>query len=365
METMNLGLSMEEGEELSGLERALTEIERVRSLGFGSAEIERAKANLLCDLEADIAEREQMESDSFCSSFVEHFCRAEPAMGVEYEVTLCRTILEQISDEDVAAVSNCYDWSQNCVVKVTRPQAGFLKKMMGGGGPTVTVGDIKAVFARVRAHRSPLEAWEQGDCESFDDFILKQGVSAAGTIKSTVELEQLEATELVLSNGMRVLHKHTRFLDDEVQVKAFAYGGLSELDSKTKEPLLSCRMSTQIASELGAFGIAPAQLVDMMAGMRVTLNTDIGSYSRAFAGECSPNDLESLFQMVYLLFTCSVPAQHSKVATLLKMMREQVENQWRSPQVHVVCLVMIGGVVFGNNTSPIVGCVELFVFMII
>jgi len=164
---------------------------------------------------------------------------------------------------------------------------------------------------------------------------------------------------------MRVLHKHTRFLDDEVQVKAFAYGGLSELDSKTKEPLLSCRMSAQIASELGAFGIAPAQLVDMMAGMRVTLNTDIGSYSRAFAGECSPNDLESLFQMVYLLFTCSVPAQHSKVATLLKMMREQVENQWRSPQVHVVCLVMIGGVVFGNNTSPIVGCVELFVSMII
>ena len=51
--------------------------------------------------------------------------------------------------------------------------------------------------------------------------------------------------------------------------------------------LLSCRLSTQIASEIGAFGIAPAELVDMMAGTRITLNTDIGSYTRAFAGECS------------------------------------------------------------------------------
>jgi hypothetical protein len=47
---------------------------------------------------------------------------------------------------------------------------------------------------------------------------------------------------------MRVVYKHTRFLDDEVQFKAFAYGGLSELEAgaKDKEPLLSCRMSTQV-----------------------------------------------------------------------------------------------------------------------
>ena len=51
--------------------------------------------------------------------------------------------------------------------------------------------------------------------------------------------------------------------------------------------LLSCRLCTQIASEIGAFGIAPAELMDMMAGTRITLNTDIGSYTRAFAGECS------------------------------------------------------------------------------
>ena len=37
----------------------------------------------------------QMESDSFCSSFVEHFCRGEPAMGVEFETNLCRAVLAE------------------------------------------------------------------------------------------------------------------------------------------------------------------------------------------------------------------------------------------------------------------------------
>jgi hypothetical protein len=34
--------------------------------------------------------------------------------------------------------------------------------------------------------------------------------------------------------------------------------------------------------------------------------------------------------MIYLLFTCEVVPQQAKVAMLLKMLREQVENQWRS-----------------------------------
>ena len=61
---------------------------------------------MLCDLEADIAEREQMESSAFCSGFVEHFCRAEPAMSVEYEVKLCRAILQQVSDAQKNKIKN-------------------------------------------------------------------------------------------------------------------------------------------------------------------------------------------------------------------------------------------------------------------
>jgi len=47
IETVNLAISVEEGDELSGLERAMIEIERVRTYGFGQAELERAKVRSL------------------------------------------------------------------------------------------------------------------------------------------------------------------------------------------------------------------------------------------------------------------------------------------------------------------------------
>lgn len=47
----------------------------------------------------------RLESEGFCSEFVEHFCRREPAMGVAYEVDLCRALLPDITCEQVRDVS--------------------------------------------------------------------------------------------------------------------------------------------------------------------------------------------------------------------------------------------------------------------
>jgi zinc protease len=52
---------------------------------------------------------------------------------------------------------------------------------------------------------------------------------APGSVARRQSHVDLGVTELELSNGMRVVYKHTRFLDDEVQFKAFAYGGLSQV----------------------------------------------------------------------------------------------------------------------------------------
>jgi len=303
-----------------------------------------------------MAEREQMESESFCSGFVEHFVRSEPAMGVEYEVLLCRAILEEISPVDVAAVAQYFDWSQNCMIKVTRPASGWLGRLLKRTVQAIDPQDVCAIFARVSQSRGSLQEWEQGGEETLEDVIMSLGPRVPGSISSRREHGSMEATELVLSNGMRLVCKRTRFLDDELQIKAFAYGGLSELRQEDKDLLLSCRLAPSVAAELGAVGVAPAELLDMMAGKRVSLEMDIGSYTRAFAGECSPNDMEAMMQMIYLLFTCPDTAvDENKVATLLKMQKEQVVNQWRSPQYcfsHLVSQVNTCGNEYFQPLTP-------------
>lgn len=51
----------------------------------------------------------------------------------------------------------------------------------------------------------------------------------AGSIVSERTFQALGATELTLSNGMRVCFKSTDFLEDEVLLSGFASGGLSEV----------------------------------------------------------------------------------------------------------------------------------------
>mmetsp|Transcript_48705 Transcript_48705/g.115766 ORF Transcript_48705/g.115766 Transcript_48705/m.115766 type:complete len:1036 (+) Transcript_48705:39-3146(+) len=327
METCALAISAEEGQELRALEVVMTEVERVKQHGFHEDEMLRAKANLVSDLEADHLERDQLQSEGFCANFLEHFCRGEPAMGVEYEVQLCRDILPGIRAEEVAKVADSFDWSANCVVKITRPKASWMSKVYGAfrSMPGISVLQIQEAMLRVHA-QGALEPLEQSETRTFRDMLTP--APPRGSIVRKKVFSDAGVTEVLLSNGLRVCYKKTDFLDDEVQFKAYALGGLSELSN---EALNSGRMCTAIASEVGAFGIPPADLVDMMAGMRVSLNTEVSTYSRAVAGECSPSDLEAALQMVHLLFTCQLRPDRDSLAVLLRMLREQVENQWRDP----------------------------------
>ncbi|EKX39800.1 hypothetical protein GUITHDRAFT_143191 [Guillardia theta CCMP2712] len=331
METCSIAISMQEGLELRALRAVLVEVERVKRRGFSVSELSRAKANLMSDLEADQLEKDQHDSDFFCSEYVEHFCRGEPAMGVEHEVLLCKAVLPGITCEEVAAVARDFDWTGDCVVKITRPESSWLKRILShrshGSLPLLSVDSMRKVFEEVARVSPDLTDWEQSEALALSD-VLKPPPSP-GTIVSRSEYREMKMTELQLSNGMRVCYKKTNFLDDEVQFKGFAMGGLSEL---SKKQLLSGRMSTSIASEIGAFGVRPGELVDMLAGMRVTVNTEISTYSRAFGGECSPTNLEAALQMIHLLFTSQLQPSQDQVAVLLRMTREQIENQGRSPQ---------------------------------
>ena len=69
-----------------------------------------------------------------------------------------------------------------------------------------------------------------------DELMPPETIPAPGTVVSEHQYEEpLNATELVLSNGMRVCFKCTDFFDDEVLLTGFAFGGLSEVSCGGRE----------------------------------------------------------------------------------------------------------------------------------
>ncbi|EEF48126.1 Mitochondrial-processing peptidase subunit beta, mitochondrial precursor, putative [Ricinus communis] len=289
-------------------------VARVRLHGFSEREISIVRALLMAEIESAYLERDQMQSTNLRDEYLQHFLRNEPVVGIEYEAQLQKTILPQISALEVSKYSEKLQTSCSCVIKTIEPQA------------SATVDDLKKVLLKINA----LEA--EGSISPWDDENIPEEIVATkpnpGSVLHQLEYSNIGASELILSNGMRICYKCTDFLDDQVLFTGFSYGGLSEIP---ESDYFSCSMGSTIAGEIGVFGYRPPVLMDMLAGKRVEVGTKLGAYMRTFSGDCSPSDLETALQLVYQLFTTNVTPGEEDVKIVMQMAEEAVRAQERDP----------------------------------
>ncbi|PKI49083.1 zinc protease PQQL-like isoform X1 [Punica granatum] len=299
---------------VEALESMLMEVARVRLYGFTDREISVVRALLMSEIESAYLEREQTQSTSLRDELIQHFLRDEPVIGIEYEAQLHKTLLPYISAAEVAKFAEKLKISSSCVIKAIEPRA------------SAKVDDLKDVASKVNSLEDArsITPWAE---EQIPEEIVSV-MPDPGSIVQQVENTNVGATELNLSNGMRVCYKCTDFLDDQVLFTGFSYGGLSEIP---EEDYYSCSMAATIAGEIGVYGYRPSVLMDMLAGKRAEVGTKIGAYMRTFAGDCSPTDLETALQLVYQLFTTNVAPGEEDVKIVMQMAEEAVRAQERDP----------------------------------
>lgn len=299
---------------IEALESMLFEVARVRQHGFSEREISIVRALLMSEIESAYLERDQMQSTSLRDEYLQHFLRNEPVVGIEYEAQLQKTLLPNITALEVSKYSEKLRTSCSCVIKTIEPRA------------SATVDDLKNVVLRI----NNLE--EERNISPWDDENIPEEIVSTkpnlGNIVQQFEYPNVGATELILSNGMRVCYKCTDFLDDQLIFTGFSYGGLSELP---ESEYFSCSMGPTIAGEIGVFGYRPSVLMDMLAGKRAEVGVNLGAYMRSFSGDCSPSDLETALQLVYQLFTTNVTPGEEDVKIVMQMAEEAVRAQERDP----------------------------------
>ncbi|KAG8376095.1 hypothetical protein BUALT_Bualt09G0027800 [Buddleja alternifolia] len=130
------------------------------------------------------------------------FLRNEPVVGIEYEAQLHKTILPYISASEVSKYSENFRTSFSCVIKTIEPQAA------------ATVDDLRTVVSRVNSFE------EEGSIAPWDEESIPEEIISLeptpGHVAQQCEYSSIGATELILSNGMRVCYKCTDFFDDQV-----------------------------------------------------------------------------------------------------------------------------------------------------
>jgi len=270
----------------SASQALVAETLRARAFGFSEAELERARKSLLRTAEQGFAEKDKTESAAYAGEYLRNFLLREEIPGIENELAYTRALLPGIELADVNAFAR----------SVIPESAAKLVVYSGSSKVDNKVPTQDELLAAVQAaERSPVLAREEKALASSFMARLPQ----AGSIISEHRNEALGVTEMVLSNGVKVVLKPSDFKNDQILLSASRFGGQSLFDVPD---MFNAGYVTPIISGMGVGDFSPSEVKKMLAGKLVSLGAGLNALTEGIKGGSSNADLETLLQLVHLKF---------------------------------------------------------------
>ena len=296
-----------------GLEALAQEIARLDQHGFGEAELERAKKDLMASVQRAYNERDRTQSRSLASELQRYFLTDEAAPGIDAELDLVRRVVPAITVAEVSAFAGELFGEDNRVVVASSPEKEGLL--------AVTEPDLRDALRAGSA--AVVTAWQ----DEMAGRELMTVPPTPGTVRARREIPEIGVTVLTLSNGVEVWLKPTDFRNDQVSFRAYARGGASVA---SPAEFLNASLSTSLVGVSGVGGLSPTDLGKVMAGRIASASPYIDNYTHGISGGGTPGDLEVALQLVHLSFTA--PNQDVAAFDLMKdRLAASLANRDQSP----------------------------------
>ncbi|MEO8075458.1 MAG: insulinase family protein [Acidobacteriota bacterium] len=297
-----------------GLDALVTELQRVEKFGFTDTELARAKQAMMAGYERVVTESPDRESSSRADEYTRNFLQDEALPTIWQELAFHRRFIPEITLREINALTDDWFPDQNRVVIVSAPDAA------GVALPDQT--QLAAVVKTAEAKR--LEPYvDAGAGQALLDAAPRRG----SIVKTTPRPDGI--TEWTLSNGATVVLKPTTLKEDQILFRAVARGGTS----LASDAEFTAARSADDVVPAGGVGQFDAVMLDkILAGKAVAVSPFIGEVEEGMAGGSTPQDLETMFQLLYLRFT-QPRADPTAFAAIASQARGLLANRMASPDV--------------------------------
>lgn len=302
-----------EGEIDSTMTALVREMERARQFGFTVSEYERAKINILKQYESAFNERDKQKNSSYTKEYVNHFTEGGYIPGIETEYTLINQIAPNITVEQVNQYLSQVIGEKNIVLALSGPEKE--------GVVYPTESELLEMFNKARSQK--VEPYKE---EVNNDPLISE-LPAPGKIVKEEHDGLFNATVLTLSNGVRVVLKPTEYKKDEIQMTATSPGGsfMVGIDDAKNMKVFN--------SVIGLGGLGNFSAIDLskkLAGKKVSCSASLGVDNESLNGYASPDDVKTLFELIYLAMT-SPRTDNDAYASFENRMKAQLENAKLDP----------------------------------
>ncbi len=312
--SQDIGVQARPGELLSGLDAALTEIERVRRHGFTVAELARAKSELLNVYARRFNDRENLWNRHLAMEYSYNFLQNEAVPGIAFEYRLVERLLPEITPAEVNRLADQYVGTENRSVLIYGPERE--------SDNLPSREELAVVIEAVQAKQ--IDPYQ--DIEAVTALLTD--IPQPADIISRQTDETYNITDLTLANGARVLLKPTTFKEEEVLFSAASPGGSSLV---TDEDYPETHFINNIIYQSGIGDVSYAALQRLLADRSVRVIPFIEELEEGFYGYAGKDHVETVFQLLYLYGTAP-RADEDAFATVKDRFTENLRNRELMPQ---------------------------------
>lgn len=256
--------------------------------GFTQSELDRAVAEMKSYMTKSYNERATQKNSSFVNKALGHFLQQEPQMSEEYAYELYSELLPGVTLKDVDTMFRSFfpanyknmalvvmsDENENSVIPTEEEL-------------------LNAFFEDCKAETEPYK-------DDHQERALIPQMPEKGRIVKTTENKALDATEYLLSNGVKVVIKTTDFKADEIRMYAVSHGGTSLFDIKDR-PNYYVMNSLITMGGMGDF--SAMELSKQLSGIQASVTANVSTYTETVAGSSTIKDFETMLKLTYLRFT--------------------------------------------------------------
>jgi zinc protease len=274
-----------EEKQLSALKVLATENERAKKFGFTQAELDRAKSEIAARYEKQFNDKDKTDSDNFVAQFQAEFLEDTPAPGIEWEFSMTKELLPEVSLADVNTYMIGLVKEDNRVVVITGPEKEGLVKVTE-----------EEVLDALNINSDEVTPYKDSKAVTA---LLRNEIKSGSILNKETDTK-IGATTLFLSNGAKVTYKKTDFKNDEIVMEAVSFGGTN---TYSNDEILKTQFANAALAQAGFSGLKINDIDKFMSGKMASVNPYIGAATEGLRGSATPKDLEYLFQSVYAYFT--------------------------------------------------------------
>jgi zinc protease len=281
-------VTLKEENLLGGFEAFYTELERMRRFGFNADEFDRAKANILSQLETAAEKADTRKNPQLVRPLLRNFFDNMPYMDPKADLELGKQILGSLNVMVLNQVASRIITDENLVVIYSGPEKA--------GIATPTVDQISAVLARVKAADiQPLKG-EEIASEFINPATLK-----GSPVKKTAE-GPYKSIQWTLKNGVQVYVLPTEYQKDQILMRLYRQGGTSLIPDEDI-PSFDDSVIGMFNQNCGIAGFSGTQTAKMLSGKNVVIRPILDQLYNGLFASSTKKDLETAFQLMYLQYT--------------------------------------------------------------